>query len=1794
MASLLDFLKPVGNFVQQDIVHPIQSLATSVGNGVSQIPNELQQTQRLAPIRSLSQNLYGSAPKINPQQGPAQIANNWQGGAINNINPNITSTLLSLAHRAYQPFEGATSGILDKPIEAVTGVSDQQLKPYDLGDTALNLVGSLPTLGAAELNAGKAVDALSNAPKIGEALSQAPKIAKYALPVAKNLLTGAQMGALQNAGQNPGDFVKNTAIDAASFVPFGALGEGKNVAGKVGRQVLENAASTGIQNMLQGQKITPQNMLQAGIPAAVITAALGIKGGGKTSDIVSKYLQENPDQKQLFAKLLMDNRGYFSPGGFLDDAMIKKASEIGLTPQDFQDVSKNEPTDVHVDNNSYPISSIEGAHGLSDQLAGTYEPLKPAQLKEINAKVASYSNATPEQQAEMKQLLTQQYQHENAYIKSLKAGGGQGVHSTLLDNTNPGEGTGKTGRATMSNNSPYYQNALKEMGTYRPNNTDWKDLAQNHLLKGTYEPMAPGEKLPPDPRYYYNNDRISKLEQEIASNPKPKPVLKAKTTANADYSPETAQKLSNEQQLSKELGLNGSGNGGEPPILNQQTATNGPDSEKFLKNFEKNNEEFYKHYSARNKDYHRITSEDVIRAGDNAGQELVKAMENNRRIGTTTANFLSDKIKELVPNKNDLKALTLYHEFKSNPEALKQFLNGTHPFYNEIANYALPKGKNGVPEGDMSKLTELGNKAKQGAISKINSAKLKPLIEKALNPTPEMKKASTLIDAFYKDRWLQAKKLGQIPEGEGLGDYISHALRNDDNFFRTNAGGNNLSTSSNFLKSRVRDAQGNPYTYLHDIAIGKHPMTLNSADIVSIYGRKQAGTSAATMLGHDMLSTDLGVLNTPENSHRTAGLVPMPGVKIGGKDVMVAPELAKKFDGVFNGMNHLSEMGATAREYQTYLKSVELSLSLFHAKTLGLVMAPSDIGPFGMFKAMQRMTDSNAYKDAKLFGAKYGLTFKEGNGARTDINKFSSELEKPQFTKLSDKIGNVVVNNPYSKTIEKVASPFEKVTFEMMQEPFKVQSFSQQAASWIGRHPNASEAEKTTALRDIANYVNNTYGGINWEQLGVSKNTRNAFKAVALAPDWLVSQLGNIPTALGVNKASKTVGWQARKSLMLQMALIPALSAGYSMLFGGGYDPTHPFQVYMGKDNKGQNVYSNMFDVGPMGMLTQFGEKLVKDGPIGALTGSITPRLAPGLNGAMQLITNRSYSGQNIYKTTDPLQRQLADVGGWAVGESGLLPVPFSASDVIHDVANNNDPNAKFKYSPKEIVSTALTGAATSHENPKTAKQFISFSPNGKGIVQQANAQGNNGGTNGGQTGDFNPDNNMGNIGGNNINTPFGRVTIGNSSLATKTFENTTVGKKNGLKAAQSEFSTDQTKYVKGVAEMYGLDANMLAGAISGLNGFKGSQQDVVNIAQQIATNMKQGNGMSQQDAIDKLQQGLGNTASQFSIPSSGLNTQTNDNLGIYSVSDIQNGIKNNSYDLSKIPVSYTKKGAVNKTATYDAIKAEDRKGTYGDLTPVMNYSIDQGIKQYEQKYGVKLADSSTGKQLILKAIRFETGYDPSKTSQIPQIVGQVLSNYAQTHNWDTALASLRFQDPTSDQAYQYVQMISNSPTVSGNQNRVMLTANNAFSSTFIPTYDNLDNSNGTAIGGTSISGSTSSGSGSSSSSSKVSSTKQQTAGYDALKSLAATQDKLTSKVPGGFSKILPKSGSGTSSGTGTKEKLSSYKFKLPSGKAVSLSVPASIKVDTTALKAALKDNGPKQRTSGRTRIKRPLKISSR
>lgn len=702
------------------------------------------------------------------------------------------------------------------------------------------------------------------------------------------------------------------------------------------------------------------------------------------------------------------------------------------------------------------------------------------------------------------------------------------------------------------------------------------------------------------------------------------------------------------------------------------------------------------------------------------GERDVRIAETNQLILTA---------EKLVKLPVQQEALTFLRDFKNRPDELPMILAGTHPYYDA----AVERFKKENLDATDKEVEDFAQKVLD------RGAKLTKMIEQAAKPTEGMLKVDNAMNLYFKGRLEEGKKLGFLDSKITPEEYIPHLFVPPEDVTEEKPGGKDLYAKKNKIARYFKFAKGRAYKDVVEAYLnGVDPKTLNAFDSMAIYGDQHATVAATKLLIQQLKDTELGKWGSkksefipsdwrpiaPESSLfqneipfvTQVNIADLEGAELAKWEKLLKDGQAKEIgdqyvkadvahqslyapkkvvdalmpitDGDY--MNKLPLFGKS-RLYQAYIKSAELSLSIFHMRAMEITAA-SNQGLTGFMKSNLSDMNSPKFLDQEKNFIRAGGT--SAILGRT-IEAYSATRKTTVRTRIPTR-SELMLMVPGLKQMNGFAHFLTYETFNVLQRKLKVTDFALKDAKWLSKHANATDAEHYTFQKAIAKEINAAYGGLQWEVLGVNKMTQSVLKLLLLAPDWTFSNWFNAKTAFQGGE-----GGAAARAFWVRAVIIGIVLNQLWSLLMSGHLSDDPTKAYLGTDNVGKKIYTNIGFAGAPSDMINLLKNIGDYGIEAGIFKSIASKQAPLMRTGTEMLTNRNYLGQAI----------IPKGSGVIVGTTrsaielatGLSPIPFSIQNWFKMLT---DPNGK--YIPAEYISILLGGGTASHVIPAGERQVTS------------------------------------------------------------------------------------------------------------------------------------------------------------------------------------------------------------------------------------------------------------------------------------------------------------------------------------------------------------------------------------------------------------------------------------------------------------------------------------------------------
>jgi hypothetical protein len=634
---------------------------------------------------------------------------------------------------------------------------------------------------------------------------------------------------------------------------------------------------------------------------------------------------------------------------------------------------------------------------------------------------------------------------------------------------------------------------------------------------------------------------------------------------------------------------------------------------------------------------------------------LIDLFVGPRNMLRAAAEQLRTRLAKLIPDFRDQEALTFFRDYKGSPDELRAAIEEVRAGKNEKLKAYIPS------------------------------------MERALSPSPELLQADQQMTEYFTNALGLGRQVGILESSIDPERYsprlFTKALEDEEEARREGRPRFTARTPHAIRREYLR--------ILDPLKSGEfEARTFNALDELSVYGDRHATAVATSIFKTELKNTELG--KNGSRSDVPADWRELPGThkSIITKDARTGetksiqqgfyvPQVVSDAMRPILEQNVLSGVASfkAVRAMQSYIKSMELGLSVFHMKALSL-MAWSNMKLTDFVKALRSDNSSPEFEEGEREAALWG-TETTMTGPAYEAYKGLKPSSLP--TRLDTMRGIVGV-----KQLDAAAQALTHETFDVIQRKFKVMDFSLKRSAWLAKHLDATDAEYGAAMRSIAKEVNAVYGGLNWEIMGWGPNARELARAFMLAPDWTFSNFANLKYIgeRGPGGAAARAFWLKSTATGLTM------TAAASLAFTGQLSK-HPTEVYLGKDKQGKEVYSNIFFAGAPRDFITWMNRVQKDGGLTGTVDFMAFKAAPLLSIAPRLYINKDWQSRPITTPKQGFVEKTARQAAFAVEEAA--PVPFSIKDIIEGMLNNSEHD----YTYKDFL-LGIAGSTTIHEGAKS------------------------------------------------------------------------------------------------------------------------------------------------------------------------------------------------------------------------------------------------------------------------------------------------------------------------------------------------------------------------------------------------------------------------------------------------------------------------------------------------------------
>lgn len=498
------------------------------------------------------------------------------------------------------------------------------------------------------------------------------------------------------------------------------------------------------------------------------------------------------------------------------------------------------------------------------------------------------------------------------------------------------------------------------------------------------------------------------------------------------------------------------------------------------------------------------------------------------------------------------------------------------------------------------------------------------------------------------------------------------------------------------LKRGVQTGTGHAmkrhYETEFDAVRGGKEFAGDATHALSVYGEEVARASVSRKMAD--AGVEAGVMHwgreAPEGWEQVGNLkkeVPLKdesGQAIIGKDGNQIYSVSKLYapKGIAKGLKALTEPDWTKKSswlrgiqrVQGTVKSADLSFSFFHHFTMVMqAVFQRDVSALMELGTLEKHLNSSEFKTMERHFTLHG--------GITSIVDANADILRNLTENTGDTLSKIA-NAPGVKQALELSDKSSNFLFGKLQRMLKVQSYARRMSAWIADNPEATEEATREAGIGYARHVNATYGGLNWEAMGIEKAHLSLMRLGLLAPDWTISNLQLLKQAIG---EAGPAGNQSRAHILTALLGGFVLTEGLSKMLTGHYTDKnskgHALEIEIAP-----HVYVSLLR-GGIGDITKLVSMAAESGA-GGIPRFLQGKLAPFPRTMLGLLADKDYTGRPIYGAHVPSVEALEHKGvpkvvaepvantyevlKYVLANGG--PMPFGISNLIQYTMGEKNP----------------------------------------------------------------------------------------------------------------------------------------------------------------------------------------------------------------------------------------------------------------------------------------------------------------------------------------------------------------------------------------------------------------------------------------------------------------------------------------------------------------------------------------
>jgi len=415
-------------------------------------------------------------------------------------------------------------------------------------------------------------------------------------------------------------------------------------------------------------------------------------------------------------------------------------------------------------------------------------------------------------------------------------------------------------------------------------------------------------------------------------------------------------------------------------------------------------------------------------------------------------------------------------------------------------------------------------------LDKLRELQLNPQMVEILQPL------SDIVSGYFSDMWKTVSKMKPELADYEVRNYITHIWDIPKNV-NVDKVSNWFKTKSKFLNKR------HIHTLIEGMTkFGLKPKVLKADEIMTIYGSEISQALYNEKLVKDIkqLQKDIGVKFIVKQSQFKDGVIPsgwrkidhpalnLPISKTQKVPVYVPEPIARDLRTIFDIRPEPSQSRVinALKNISAWTKYSVLQASFFHHIALteaGLAVIgyrvavpPKGIkgigeifnSPLGGYIPMGLLQGKNfAAENPEL--ARHAVAMGVQIGKSHDIN---FNLIENTFRKLSVKTKNIPIAKEIASFLEGFNTRWQNALWDWLHDGYKILAFEK----WTGEIPSDpalmkkryGSTDRVKVEREIANLVNQSFGGHHFQALMMSPRMIDIMKQILLSPDWQFSTIG--------------------------------------------------------------------------------------------------------------------------------------------------------------------------------------------------------------------------------------------------------------------------------------------------------------------------------------------------------------------------------------------------------------------------------------------------------------------------------------------------------------------------------------------------------------------------------------------------------------------------------------------------------------------------------------------------------------